>query len=527
MRRLLAATLVAAALAMTVPVPAQAAETITVDASAPAATVNLIADAAKSILFRLDEADFVGSLDAASVRLRTANEPTMELALVKSGGTWSTLLPVSTPDLVKGPWTATFFGIRGGSSGDLATVPFQVTAADTQAPKLALAKPAQTIVLGPLDSVELNVSDTLLRRVTFTFGGLPGSVPLEFPYTLRGDLLPQGQSTVIFQATDRAGQSTTLTVVVDRDALAPRVALQMPGHAYAGGSLSILSLVREDGPHTLRLLSNGSLVAEVKVPGYASTETNRTYSFTLPVPANGTVDVQVEVIDRAGSRALAGDALPIEPPIVDAKAGTLRVEGGGPLYARDLVRLNATASQVGGVADLPLTVAIEVAGRSAAFVVDVGPGGSKGVTWESRLPAGRHTAHAAVFAPPSANETAPGNENATLELEVFLGRLFTSQGRFDIRAVAGLPSAAVSGPKAYPLTLVDSGRGIAYKFTTPANQTFTWDPLEPMDEPDTNTTSSSNGTSSETGGGRGAPAPSLLLALSVVALAAIVERRRD
>lgn len=535
MRRTLAAVIVAAALTLAVPAPAQAAAPIVVDASAQtAASVNLVADAAKSIEFRLDERDFIGTLDAASVRLRSGSEPQMELALQRAGTVWSTLLPVSTPDLVKGTWTATFFGLRDGSSGDLAAVVVQVSAADTQPPKLALAQPAQTVVLGPADSIALNVSDALLRRVTFTFGGMPDSLPLAFPYVLPGESLPQGQSTVVFQASDRAGQSTTLTVSVDRDAVIPRVALQMPAHAYAGAPLTFLSLVREDGPHTLRLLSNGTLVDEVRVTGYASPETNRTHAFTVPVPPNGTVSLQIEAIDRAGNRAMAGHELPVEPPIVDARAAGLRIEGTGAqgaLYVRDPVRLNATASQVGGVAILPLTVTIEVGSRSSTSIVDVGPGESKGVTWESRLPAGRHTVRASVTAPPTANETAPGNENATLDVEVFLGRLSADGRRYDIRASgSGLPSAAVeSATKAYPLKLVDRGAGVAYQFTTSANQTYTWDPLDPMDDRGGDTTSdTSSGTNgtSETGGGRGAPAPGLAMALLAVGLAAVVSRRR-
>ncbi|HJQ93375.1 MAG TPA: hypothetical protein VJ874_03705, partial [Candidatus Thermoplasmatota archaeon] len=355
-----------------------------------------------------------------------------------------------------------------------------------------------------------------------------GPVPLAYPYTLPGDVLPQGQSTVLFQADDRAGHSTTLTVVVDRDALAPRVALQMPAHAYAGASLTFLSLVKEDGPHTLRLVSNGSLVSEVRIPGYASPETNRTHAFTVAVPPNGTLRLQIEAIDRAGNFAMASHELPVEPPIVDARAVGLHIEGPVPLYVRDPVRLNATVAQVGGVTTLPLTVAIEVAGRSSASVVDVGAGEEKDVTWETQVPAGRHTIRANVSAPPSANETAPGNENATLEIEVFFGRLFTEDGRFDIRASDfGLPAAAVSGSKAYPLKLVDSGPGVAYQFTTAANRTYTWDPLDPMDEPETNTTSSTgSGNGTSTDGSRGASAPGLAMALVVVALAAVVQRRR-
>lgn len=528
MRASLAAVLIAAALTLAVPAQAQS-QPIQVDAAAQSAVgVDLVRDAAKAVRFTLDEQDFAaGQLDSVSVRLQRAGEPTMELALQRVGTLWSTSLPVATPDLVTGAWTAAFTAVKSGDSGELASVPMQVTAADTSAPKLSLAVPAASVILGPTDSVGLNVSDPLLRSVTYTFGGLPAGLPLAFPYILRGDLLPQGQTTVVFQALDRAGHSAILSVPVDRDAILPRIDLQVPDHAYVGAPLTFLSLVREDGPHTLRLLSNGSIVSEVKVPGFASPETNRTHAFTVSATEPGNVSLQVEVIDRAGNRAQVARELALEPPIVDAKAGSLRLATSGPLYVKDPVRLNATVLQVGGVATLPITVVFEAAGRSSTVVTDVAPSQSKTVGWSVNLSAGSHTAKVSVSAPDTANETAPGNENATLTFEVFLGRLAVDGKRFDIRAAGnGLPSSAVESgsTRTYPMKIVDAGAGIAYEFTTSANRTYVWDPLKPMDDRDTNATASES--SSSTGSARGAPAPGIAMALLVVALAAVSQRRK-
>ena len=45
------------------------------------------------------------------------------------------------------------------------------------------------------------------------------------------------------------------------------------------------------------------------------------------------------------------------------------------------------------------------------------------MTWATtRLPAGRYEVVASGGLPEGANETAPGNENATLAIEVFLGK---------------------------------------------------------------------------------------------------------
>ncbi|MHB1261246.1 MAG: hypothetical protein ACYC2H_05975 [Thermoplasmatota archaeon] len=530
MRATLAAVLIAAALTLGVPAPAQAqSQPIQLDATAQSAVaVDLISHAAKAVRFTMDEQEFAtGALDSVSVRLQRAGEPTMELALQRSGSLWSASLPVATPDLITGAWTVAFTAVKEGGSGEIARVPLQVTAADTAAPKLSLAIPAASIILGPTDSVALNVSDPLLRSVTYTFGGLPAGLPLAFPYLLRGDLLPQGQTTVVFQALDRAGHSATLAVPVDRDAILPRIDLQVPAHAYVGAPLTFLSLVREDGPHTLRLLSNGSIVSEVKVPGFASPETNRTHAFTVSASEPGNASLQVEVIDRAGNRAQVAREMVLEPPIVDAKAGSLRLGTSGPLYVKDPVKLNATVLQVGGVATLPLTVVFEAAGRSMTLVTDVAKEESKTVGWSVNLSAGTHTAKVSVAAPTTANETAPGNENATLTFEVFLGRLAVDGKRFDIRAAGnGLPSSAVESgsTKSYPMKIVDRGAGIAYEFTTSANQTYVWDPLKPMDDRDTNATASES--SSETDAARGAPAPGVATALLVVALAALSQRRK-
>jgi hypothetical protein len=181
------------------------------------------------------------------------------------------------------------------------------------------------------------------------------------------------------------------------------------------------------------------------------------------------------------------------------------------------------------VATLPIAVTFQAAGRSASFIATVPPGPGKSVAWETQLPAGRYDLQVSVQAPESANETNPGNENATLPIEVFLGRLSAGGLHYDIRADAkGLPLAAVDADsgKDYPLKITEAGRGIVYRFTTADNRTLDWDPLVPMQDLDSEPSGTASGSASSTTGGKSSPAAGALVVALMVALAAVAQRRR-
>jgi MYXO-CTERM domain-containing protein len=520
----------ALALVCTLAVPAIPAQSdaLVVDAFETATIeVDLIEDAGDSIVFRLDEGGLEdGPLQSAFVRLHKTGE-SVDLALQRSASIWSVGLSVSTPDLVAGAWTVDFYGVSSGGGSLVGSRALDVTADDRFPPRLFLASSSATpILLGPGDSVSLLVSDPLLRRVTYQFGGLPEPLPLAFPYALRGDILPDGITEVTFRATDRAGHSSSLAVDVERDSFVPRLSLVLPEHAYLGGELRVEAVVQEDGPYTLRLNASG-VEDELTVSGRSATTVNRTSTFRLLPTEGDSLTIVVEAIDRVGNRALAAHDIRLEPPIVDAKAVSLAAETPAPFFVQDPVRLVAVVQQVDGVATLPLTVTLAAAGQSASFVPSVAPGSSGSVTWTADLPGGMHEVVATVAAPATANETDPANQEARLAIEVFLGGIQVNGKHFVIRASdRGLPTAALEfgSTRTYPLKIVDQGSGVAYQFTAGGNQTYVWDPLDPVQ--DLREDEEESESSSSTADSKGAAAPGLVMALLVVALAALAQRRR-
>lgn len=518
------------ALVCTLAVPAIPAQAngLVVDASETATIeVDLVEDAGDSIVFRLDEGGLAdGPLQSAFVRLHKTGE-SVDLAMQRSANIWSVGLSVSTPDLVAGDWTADFFGVRPNGGSLVGSRALDVTANDRFPPRMVLATTAATpVLLGPGDSVGLLVSDPLLRRVTYQFGGLPTPLPLAFPYALRGDILPEGITEVTFEASDRAGHVSTLVVDVERDSFVPTLELVLPEHAYLGAPLAVQAVVREDGPFTLRLEANGT-TDEATVTGRSPTDANRTTTFTLVASEGESLTIVVEAIDRVGNRAVAARDIRLEPPIVDAKAVSLVAETPAPFFVQDPVRLVAVVQQVDGVATLPLTVTLAAAGQSASFVPSIAPGANGSVTWTADLPGGVHEVVATVAAPATANETDPTNQESRLTIEVFLGGIQVNGKHFVIRASdKGLPAAAVEfgSTRSYPLKIVDQGSGVAYQFTAAGNQTHVWDPLDPVQ--DLREDEEESESSSSTADSKGAAAPGLVMALLVVALAALSQRRK-
>jgi MYXO-CTERM domain-containing protein len=69
----------------------------------------------------------------------------------------------------------------------------------------------------------------------------------------------------------------------------------------------------------------------------------------------------------------------------------------------------------------------------------------------------------------------------------------------------------------YPLKLVDLERGVGYSFTVPDNRTLVWDPLSPV---------STAPPVPRPPAEEEAPFPGLAMALLVLVLAALAQRRR-
>lgn len=523
-----AAILLAALVAAPWPGLAQSSGSIAIDANADsAATVDLRADAGKTLVFTLNEADFGNAKDSASMKVRLVRagslDSPLEYALQQSpDGFWATTVPVDTPDLVAGTWTASFFAYPFSGTTPVKQRTMTVTLADSDAPRLLVLPLGDPARLGPGDALEVDIQEEFLRAVTIRHPGIPQAARLEAPYRLAVDSLPEGLTNVTVRASDRAGQVSEVVIRVDRDTVAPLLNVSVPEVAYVGVPFAVIAQVTERSQHTVRFLNNGS--AETRGIGQSAKETTTSQVFVVTAPDEGQVYYTVEAIDLVGNRATSSFTIPVVAPPTDVRVVGLSLAPGASPFVGEPAKVVATLEQVAGVTSLPVAVTFSTSGQQHTVTVTLPAAGNKLVLWNVTLPPGPREVKVHVEGPAFANETNPGNENATATIETFLGSARVGDDLFLIRADSrGLPSHAVDdAQKAYALKLEQTGRGVVYKFTLPGNVTGTWDPLSPRAaDPEPSSSSSSTTT-----GSKGAPSPGFALALLVVALAALAQRRR-
>jgi MYXO-CTERM domain-containing protein len=529
-RRVAWATLALVAI-LAVPAPglAQSAGSIAIDAQpSSAVTVNLRSDAGKAMVFTLHESDFEKAQGANSLAVhlaRTGSGDVLYYAAQRdSQDVWTVSVPVDTVDLVAGDWTVSYFAVKSAGAVLVKQRALTVALSDTDAPKLDVLPLGDPIRLGPGDALEIQVEEEFLRSVTLSREGLPQALKLAAPYRLSVDAFPEGLNNVTVIATDRAGHVSRADVKVDRDTLAPSLAVSAPEVAYTGVPFAIAADVTERSQHTVRMTHNAS--SEARTGAATAGNTTTSHVFVATVDEVGDATFAIEAVDLVGNRVSSIFTVPVVQPPTDVRAVSLSLAPGPtPLVGRP-VDVVATLEQVGGVTSLPVTVTFSSGGKQQAMTVTLPAVGTKLVAWNVTLSPGLREVSVHVEGPPFANETNPGNENATATVETFLGTSRAFGDLYYIRADSrGLPAFAVEDGtgKAYALKLLQTGRGVAYEFTLPGNRTGVWDPLTPIaPEPAKSSTSSSSTTTDS----KGAAAPGLVMALAVVALAALAQRRR-
>lgn len=503
---------------------------VPVEAGAAAVAIDLLADAGKLLEFRLDPGQVTvpAGVDSMLVRLdRQASADLIDLAATRgANGTWTAVLAIDEPDLVRGAWDVQFFGTQGGSGSLLATSLLTVRVQDTVVPRLSATPTGNPVQLGPGQAMALEVTEAFLRSITYTFEGLPQPVDLPFPYTIPVSAFPEGPSKVSFRAEDRAGNVAILEANVERDTTRPAVTVMGPANVYAGVPFGLSVVVAERSAHTIRVDVNGTVIDFAGAAGEAAA--GKTHVLQVTPPGTGELTVTTRVIDALGNEGLTVREFIAVLPVADLRVNQVKLATPATNTANEGHGIVAVVEQVGGVAPLPVTVTFEAGGRSQAYTVTVPASGPFEVRWDTKLPPGMNAVkvHAAgpavVNGTARYNETLPGNENGTAAIESFLGRITIGSKVYSIRADArGLPTTAVlSGTsKAYPLTLAQTGSGVQYQFTADGNRTVLWDPLDPVLELEAAATST-------TPAGKDAPFPGLLMALAVLALAALGQRRK-
>lgn len=488
--------------------------------SSEPASVNLITDMGKLVEFTLDESRASGGpFSSVAVRLERGTSE-LVVPLQRSGSLWSGLLAVNEPDLVVGTWKATFFAITGtGATPDLVVRSLTVEAFDVVPPSVSVAPAAvgNLVRLGPGDNLMLTVQDPLLRRVTYSFPGLPVPLELGYPFVLPEPALPEGVSDLTIVASDRAGLSTTRTLRVDRDTVAPVLALNASAIMYAGVPFDLAFNVTERSAHLLSLDLNGTRPSYPFTAGQATGGKTTTLRF-IP-PAVGTYVLTAIANDTMGNEARLVRQFTAVPPVTDLRVASLLVESPATATVREGQVLAATLQQVGGVAPLPVTVVFEASRNTYTVPATVPATGNLVVRWNATLPAGPHEVRVRIVPPAIVNETLPGNEELSTPLEVFLGRVTVDGQTYAIRSDSrGLPTSAlvVGTSRTLPLDLVDKEEGVAYRFSAANNRTVDWDPLDPVVTLDDTPKPAAK---------KDAPFPGLLMVLAVVALAALLRRK--
>jgi hypothetical protein len=492
-------------------------------AEGPDLAVNLLGDKGSIIDLRLDPAtvEIPSDIDSVLVSLdrRDSADAFTVAAVEGAGGVWSTQLAVDEPELLAGVWDVSFFGARNQGGTLLATRILTVNAQDQAIPVLRVLAAGSPVHLGPGSFVGVEVTEAFLRRVTYSFPGLPTPTEMPFPYVLPVTALPEGPTTVRFTAEDRTGHAASLDVPVDRDTLLPYLTISGPQVVYSGVPFELNLTVIERSAHTIHLDANGTLV-DFSIPA-GQAAAGKATKLLITAPGVGNLTVKVLVNDTIGNQAVQVRQFTAVKPVTDLRVSAVRLATPATNTAKEGQGIVAVLDQVGGVAPLPVTVTFKAGGQTKAFNVTVPASGPFEVRWDALLPPGIHEVLVHVQGPAIANETSPGNEDGALGVESFLGRVTIGPKVYSIRSDArGLPvSAVLAGTsKTFPLTIVDSGKGVAYAFTVD-NRTIEWDPLVPI-------ATLPAPADADDDGGKDAPFPGLMMSLLVVALAALVQRRQ-
>ena len=526
-RLLLAGCLVAT---FAVPVHAQATGPVLAfdfpPSSASVTSVDLLTQDNATLRFSVDQGAYASldnvTLQAVFVTL-TKGTDHLDVSLVSpaaqvpTGTRWLGDLPVATLDLTKGTWQVQATAIDDhGTSTVLGVRALSVLAADSKPPVITVAGEANgTLRLGPSDQLAVEVSDALLRHVSYRLSGGLGEIPLTAPYLLPISALAEGAQNVTLHATDRAGNQALHTLKVILDTQAPIVTTSLSSSRLFVGVPATLTVHASD-------LSSYTVLANLNgTPRTATgTGTGADHAFVFTPARVGPFNVSVEVRDAVGNSVRTDLSANASVPETDSAITFASLLQPDPLVG-DAMTLRITVEQLSGVVPLNLTVQIGGAVTANRSVLVPGPG-AKVLDVPVTLPVGRSHFTFNVSAPAGINETNTANQNASLDVEVFFGRLQDGNTTYNIRAgQLGLPTQAVKPDgTSYALRLVNRGEAVVYEFTVPGNRTLAWDPTHPV-----SSTTQSHSSSSTSEGAKGAPGLALPVLLGALALAFAARRR--
>lgn len=496
MRRIIAISLVLATVFASVPAgSAQATPAATVmfkDGSTADAefTVDLLDNAGQAIRFALCDnpsgcptssaGHAFASITAAVVLFDldctcAGKAESMQLGASKSGNLWVASLAVNSRDLVKGTWDVRATGVSSnGVVEQLGPHKLIVTVDDVDAPVISIDRldvENNTVLVGADEAVLIGVEDNFTRFVTYRLPGMPKDFELSFPYALGVGTFKTGSQPLTLKAYDRAGHVTTTTLTVYADDVLPVLNFTVPSIMFVDVANTASFEITEHSNFTVTARMGNEIGA---FNGTGSAD-KQTLSMQLTPTTLGRGLVEVRVVDLLGNIVTHTGSVLVKTLETDLKLnsatlGTTRVIAG----ETQALTLNVTQS----VSPVPVTADV-LYGNIKVGQVEIAPTGNTVETIQVTYAPGIHNLELRLAVPAGVTELDPSNQNTTLRLEVFLGRVVYGSQIFHIRGdTLGRPTEAVAADGTrFPTTAEDRDLRTVYTFTADGQKLF-WDPSE-------------------------------------------------
>jgi Glucodextranase, domain B len=276
----------------------------------------------------------------------------------------------------------TFLVVAKNAAG-LTTQESSTVTVDTSAPSLAISSPLTgSLTRNPV----AEVNGTTEPGATVVVNGVPASVSSGGAFSL-ALTLQEGANTITAVATDPAGNTATVSVVVTLDNVRPALTLSSPASGYTNHSAVVVSGSTEPGV-TLTVDGTG-----VSVGGSGN------FTTTLSLP-DGPHTIVVVATDAAGNQATASvsvivkttaPSLSITSPITGTSVSTseIRVTGTADPGSTVVVNGYAVALSSGGAFSIELPLS---SGSNTIVATATDPAGNTAsssvvVTYNDQLPA--------------------------------------------------------------------------------------------------------------------------------------------
>ncbi len=486
--------------------------------------VDLVEDQGKTLRFRVFydncEGQFPG-IYLVGVRMNHTGRERLNIILehVPHSNEFIGYLKVNNPELVVGNWDMRVYAWAVSNTPGQALVydltfrdvPVTATGTHPDINVWAFGREGDSTLdkqrLGPGGQIRLVVDENRawpqLQKVTYqleVFRGTPArtlkspELPLTAPYVLTSGILDEeGPQQVVVRAYDRARPAfsptgdnvSTLSIPLDVDLTAPVIKMWAKGPFQVDRPFPFYVNITEPFSPTykLRLLVGSETVADLEgeAPG-------QNHTFNLVRNRTGSMVMTAIATDGVNLTARETYTVTVRPATTNTTIGELALDGMSRknLLIGGQMRLITNATQEAGFAKVPVEIVLRAPDGRYNTTMELGAGATR--EWRPTLPLtvpGVHTLRARVDPLEGVEEATPDNQEATLDVEIFLGRVDLGDKSFLIRAgPQGHAAFAVDADNndTYSLSLRDLRadppcNGAVYTFTY-RGELLCWNPLK-------------------------------------------------